>query len=141
MVVEPHPALRAALAQHFLDLATRAEQRGEQRQANRYLIEHLFVAIADRSGSEEAEETALVGELQRRLTRELQRFERDQDDLRWLFTGALAALDLGKEELAAGYAAAAQKKGARLSRWQRDLLGGQLDRLRALPAWRALLGG
>ena len=141
VVVEPHPALRAALAQHFLDLATRAEQRAEQRQANRYLIEHLFVAIADRSGSEDAEETALVGELQRRLTRELQRFERDQEDLRWLFTGALAALDLGKEELAAGYAAAAEKKGARLSRWQRELLGGQLDRLRALPAWRALLGG
>ena len=62
-------------------------------------------------------------------------------DRRWLFTGALAALDLGKEELAAGYAAAAEKKGARLSRWQRELLGGQLDRLRALPAWRALLGG
>ncbi len=139
VVEAPHPVLRAGLSQHFLDLATRAGQRAEPAQANRYLIEHLILEILDRSGSGERDDSALVGELQRRLSRELQRYERTATDLRWMLTGALAALDLGRGDLADGYAAAAAEKRARFEAWQLDLLGPQRARLQQRPGWQELL--
>ncbi|MEC8252752.1 MAG: O-antigen ligase family protein [Planctomycetota bacterium] len=139
VVVAPHPVLRSGLAQHFLDLADRAIDRGERTQASRYLIEQMFLAIAESSGGDDADSIQMVGFLQLRLQEELQRCERSEEDLRWLFTGALAALDADRDDLADSFAAAAEKKRARLEDWQADLLGGQLERLRARPAWRALL--
>ena len=139
VVDAPHPLLRDGLSQHFLDLATRAGDRGEPEQANRYLIEHLILEIVARSGSGVDEDIAYVAELQRRLTGELERFERAATDLRWMFTGALTALDLDRGELADSYAKAAADKQARLRPWQRELFGAQLERLRRRPAWRALL--
>lgn len=139
VVVAPHPVLRSGLAQHFLDLADRAVDRGERAQASRYLVEQMFLAIADNSGGDDADSIQMVGFLQLRLQEELQRFGRSEEDLRWLFTGALAALDADRDDLADSFAAAAQKKRARLEGWQADLLGSQLERLRARPAWRAIL--
>ena len=66
--------------------------------------------------------------------------ERDRADLRFLYTGALAALDLEQRSLADRFVEAAVQRRARLQPWQRALLGGQLDRLRALPAWQPALG-
>ncbi|MCK5944095.1 MAG: O-antigen ligase family protein, partial [Planctomycetes bacterium] len=64
VVTDPHPLLREGLENHFADLAKRAGDRNELRQANRYLIEYLFVAIADRLGDPEPEVLSFVGELQ-----------------------------------------------------------------------------
>ncbi|MCK5943968.1 MAG: hypothetical protein KAI24_18430, partial [Planctomycetes bacterium] len=59
--------------------------------------------------------------------------------LRFLFTGGLHALDLGRPETARNYGEAAAKAGARLTDWQRDLLGTQLARLRRIAVWQPLL--
>jgi|GEM_PF-6629923 len=139
VVERPHPVLRAGLAQHFLDLAERAAERGERRHASRYLVEQMFAAIADNSGRADEEAIQMVGFLQLNMQKELERFARDKDDLRWLFTGALAALDADSADLANSYGEAAARKEARLEAWQITLLGSQLERLRALPAWREWL--
>ena len=139
VVEAPHPVLRAGLAQHFFELAERAEQRGEREQVSRYLIEQMFIAIADNSGSTDEETLQMIGFLQLNMQKELERCGRSSTDLRWLYSGALAALDADSRELANSYGEAAASKGARLERWQKELLGDQLDRLRALSAWRRLL--
>ena len=139
VVETPHPVLRAGLAQHFFELAERAEQRGEREQASRYLIEQMFIAIADNSGNTDKETLQMIGFLQLNMQKELERCGRSSTDLRWLYSGALAALDADSIELANSYGEAAASKGARLERWQTELLGDQLDRLRALSAWRRLL--
>ncbi len=140
VVVTPHPRLRERLADHFADLAQRADQRAEPQQANRYLIEYLFVALCDRLGDRTPTTLEFVGELNRRLAQETKRFERDATDLRFLYTGALAALDLDKLELADQFVRAASARDARLTPWQRALLDDHLDRLRALPSWQPSLG-
>jgi len=135
VVVDPHPLLRESLENHFADLATRADERNERRQKNRYLTEYLFLAIANRSGSDDPASLAQVVELNKRAGS----VAREVGDARWTLTAALAALDIPRTDLAAGYAKLAAKEGLRLTSWQRDLLGDQLERLRAVPAWRALL--
>ena len=140
VVAAPHPRLRERLSDHFADLAQRAGDRNEPEQANRYLIEYLFAALCDRLGDRTPETMEFVGELNRRLSQETKRFERDRADLRFLYTGALAALDLEQRSLADRFVEAAVQRRARLQPWQRALLGGQLDRLRALPAWQPALG-
>jgi hypothetical protein len=139
VVVDPHPLLRESLEGHFADLADRAGKRNELRQANRYLIEYLFVAIANRSGNRDPESLRLVREFQKQASEAARRYDREREDMRWMITGGLAALDAGREDLCDGYAAMAQKFGARLTDWQRHLLGDQLDRLRTRPAWAPLL--
>lgn len=140
VVVDPHPLLRENLESHFADLADRAGERNELRQANRYLIEYLFVAIANRSGNRDEESLKLVREFQKQASEAARRYGREREDMRWMITGGLAALDAGRADLCDGYAGMAKKFGARLTDWQRELLGDQLDRLRKRPAWAALLG-
>ena len=135
----PHARLRARLADLFAEFATRAEQRGDQRHANRYRIEALFAAFADfeSDGSEDA--ILLLYELNRRLGEELRRFGRDREDLRWMWTSAITAMALGRDEQAAGIATAASERDAALQPWQRALLGVHLEPLRRVPGWRSLL--
>lgn len=139
VVVDPHPALRAQLENHFADLALRADQRSEPDQAARYAVEHAFLAAIDRLGSDDVATNELVRDTWQQLGQALRACGRLRTDLRWLVVGALQALDLGKPELAATFGEQALALDAKLTGWQTALLGPRLDRLRALPAWQPVL--
>lgn len=138
VVIDPHPLLRAGLENHFADLALRAGQRGEPKQALRYAIEQSFVGLCDRLGSQAPENLTAIRTLNKDLSKRIKLAERKDVDARFFVTGAIEALDLSPE-LAKSFALEAAKQRARLTDWQAALLGDQLDRLRQIEEWQPLL--
>lgn len=139
VVVDPHPVLRAQLAAHFRSLAEVCRQRGLADGAARLRAEHHFLAAADRLGRTDAESLAATGEHVRALFQALQDAGALRTDLRPYVVSALHLLDLGKPDAAADLGEPAARHGGALAAWQKQLLGEQLARLEALPAWRPAL--
>jgi len=139
--VDPHPLVRARLANHFADLARLADARNEHAAAKRYLIEHHFVALLDELDSSDPEALVAIGHHYGELRQAIDELDRKLVDARREVAGGLYALALDREVMAQGFGKAAQKNPAQLTPWQRALLGEHLDALRALPEWRAALGG
>lgn len=134
----PHPTLRARLAEHFAQLEQVCRTRGDEIGVLRFRIERHVTAAIDGLG--DASPTALQatsGHVQQALAamREAER----KDDGRALVLGALHRLDLGKEQESAQLGELVGRFPP-LPRWQRELFGPQLDRLRALPSWQGYLG-
>ncbi|MBM3974004.1 MAG: tetratricopeptide repeat protein [Planctomycetes bacterium] len=134
----PHPTLRAQLATHFAQLEQVCSARGDELGVLRFRIERHVTAAIDGLG--DTSPTALQttsGHVQQALQamREADR----KDDGRALVLGALHRLDLGKEQESAQLGELVGSYPP-LPRWQRELFGPQLDRLRALPSWQGYLG-
>ncbi|MCB9877289.1 MAG: O-antigen ligase family protein [Planctomycetes bacterium] len=140
LVVEPHPVLRAQLANVFADLATLADQKGHETDARRLIAEHTFAALCRTLGSSEEALLEQTGPLLSQLRNQLAAAGRAEEDLRPFVVGGLYALDLDKPDLARSFAAQAAKGRAKLLPWQRAMLDQRLlDRLGAIAEWRALL--
>ena len=135
----PHPVLRAQLANHFADLARRAHQAREPKAALRYLAEHHFLALLDRLGARDRATLAELGEHYQDLRRAIDEADRKDVDARRYVAAGLYALAIDRDDMARGFGKAAQQSPARLTDWQRALIGDRLDALRELPEWSALL--
>ncbi|MFO0314503.1 MAG: O-antigen ligase family protein [Planctomycetota bacterium] len=134
----PHPVLRARLAEHFAQLEAVCSTRGDELGTLRFRIErHVTAAIDGLGDTSPAALQATSGHVQQALQamREADR----KDDGRALVLGALHRLDLGKEQESAQLGELVGRFPP-LPRWQRELFGPQLDRLRALPSWQGYLG-
>jgi tetratricopeptide (TPR) repeat protein len=134
----PHPALRARLAEHFAQLEAVCTTRGDELGSLRFRIErHVTAAIDGLGDTSPAALQTTSGHIQQALQamREADR----KDDGRALALSALHRLDLGKEQESAQLGDLVGRFPP-LPRWQRELFGPQLDRLRALPSWQGYLG-
>ncbi len=137
VVERPHAVWRPLLARHFADLARLADDRKQSRAAERFLIEHHFVAAVDLRSGDSTAAALTINEHVARMTAAMTTAE--ASDARPLVLGALALLDLGKPQDAISLGEAASKFRPLLP-WQRELLGSQLDRLRAIEAWVPIVG-
>lgn len=134
----PHPTLRARLAEHFAQLEQVCQGRGDELGVLRFRIErHVTAAIDGLGDTAPAALQATSGHIQQALA--AMRDADRKDDGRALVLGALHRLDLGKEQESAQLGELVGRFPP-LPRWQRELLGPQLDRLRALPSWQGYLG-
>lgn len=138
VVEQPHPVLRDGLATHFASLAERASKRREPKQLRRYAIENTFVTIADLLATGEDDSLPEIHSMNDTLGKDIKMLDRSDVDRRYPVTMALEALARGRENLASKYATVAKLRGP-ITKWQADLLGKPLQRLRSLPAWQGLL--
>ena len=136
----PHPVLRAQLANHFADLARRANKRRESQAALRYLAEHHFLSLLDRLGTSEPAVLEQLGEHFTDLRQSIVGGDRVGVDARVFVAGALYALELDKPLLAEKFGEQANERGVRLTGWQRALIEQHLDALREFAAWRRYFG-
>jgi tetratricopeptide (TPR) repeat protein len=134
----PHPVLRARLAAHFTELEQVCQARGDELGTLRFRIErHVTAAIDGLGDTGPAALQATSGHIQQAL--QAMRDAARKDDGRALVLSALHRLDLGKEQESAQLGDLVGRFPP-LPRWQRELFGPQLDRLRALPSWQGYLG-
>ncbi|MGK0263812.1 MAG: hypothetical protein ACI8UD_002465 [Planctomycetota bacterium] len=138
VAVNPHPVLRDGLATHFASLAERAAKRREPKQAHRYAIENTFVTMADLFATGEQEALVQIHAMNDKLDEDIKKLDRASIDRRYAVTMALEAMARGRKNLAGKWAAAAKLRG-RITKWQADILGEPLDRLRQLPEWQDAL--
>lgn len=138
VVIDPHPVVRAGLQTHFTSLAKNAQQRNEPKQADRYIIESAFVAMADLLGIGDPDALKLIGDMNRDMEKRTKELERTNVDARYIVTSALEALDRGRKDLASKYAEVWKLRRGRLKPWQAAILAEHLERLRAIPGWESL---
>lgn len=138
VVQDPHPALRAQLANHFAGLAREAARRRDETAERRYRIEQHFVAALDLLGRQDAESLAAAGEHTAELLTAVRDAGRRREDARAFVVAALHALDLGKPDQANDVGKAVPAT-AKLENWQRELFGDQLERLRSYESWQGPL--
>ena len=138
VAIDPHPVLRDGLATHFASLAERADKRNEPKQVRRYAIENTFVTIADLLATGDKEAIAQIHAMNDKLDKDIKSLERASIDRRYPVTMALEAMASGRVILAGKYAEVAKLRGP-ITKWQAELLGEPLDRLRQLPEWQRAL--
>lgn len=138
VAIDPHPVLRDGLATHFASLAERADKRNEPKQVRRYAIENTFVTIADLLATGDKEAVAQIRAMNDKLDKDIKSLERANIDRRYPVTMALEAMASGRVILAGKYAEVAKLRGP-ITKWQAELLGEPLDRLRQLPEWQRAL--
>ena len=136
----PHQLLRAQLANHFADLARRANKRRESQAALRYLTEHHFFSLLDRLDTSEPAELEQLGEHFGDLRQSIVAADRSDVDGRVFVAGALYALALDRPKLADRFGGQANTRGIPLTDWQRALLSEHIEPLRELPQWRRYFG-
>ena len=73
-----------------------------------------------------------------KLDQDIKSLERASIDRRYPVTMALEAMASGRVILAGKYAEVAKLRGP-ITKWQAELLGEPLDRLRQLPEWQRAL--
>ncbi|MFK7742339.1 MAG: O-antigen ligase family protein [Planctomycetota bacterium] len=135
----PHRILRAALENHFAELAVLADKRNEPKAARRFLLERAFAGLCTRLGNSDPDVQREVRELRNELSQRITETDRKGTDARFFVCGALEALGIDRTELADGFAAAMRRANVRLEPWQAELLKDELPRLRELPSWAPLL--
>ncbi|MFT7537159.1 MAG: hypothetical protein ACI85K_003116, partial [Hyphomicrobiaceae bacterium] len=69
---------------------------------------------------------------------DIKKLDRASIDRRYAVTMALEAMARDRKNLAGKWAAAAKLRG-RITKWQAEILGEPLDRLRQLPEWQDAL--
>lgn len=138
VVRDPHPVVRAGLQAHFAALVKLAARANETKQKQRYAIESAFAGITDLLSTGDQNALGLVSEMNRKIDELTKRLERTDVDTRYLVTAALEALARGRPDIATKYAEIWRLRGVKLEPWQAEILGEQIDRLRAVPGWQSL---
>ena len=141
---QPHPRLRARLAEHFRELQQLAEARGAAADAGRYAAERSFVQALDAlADAGNAMRVARAGVLVERCRENFEAVGLLQSDVRPWALGALLALASGDQDLVSSVTRRAQESlgGARAEAWQTEALGDHARTLAArAPGWAVLLG-
>jgi hypothetical protein len=132
---DPHPRLRARLAQHWKELADAAEARGRPREeVFAYRAESAFLNAVDalRQGSPSSAALEIKGFTELLASAGVV-------DVRPLLLGAIWAHGSGAEDIAREYGREAQRRQLTLTAPHRRMLVGLEERLRGIPEWDSVL--
>jgi len=139
IAVAPHKVLREQLGNHFRALARLAGQLGQPAAAARCEFEQLCLDLQETLGRDDAQARVATDENLRWLLDAAQRAGIAKTDLRPYLLNARHFQAQGDRATVDRLAAAAERTGAKLPAWQRELCAPAVAALRDEASWANLL--